>query len=146
VIGLNKLSEFINRFRPNFKSSINCECYEDPHSDELLYDFAITSPPYYDTEEYSTEKTNSFNRYKTFDDWVDNFYLKMIMKTMDSLKDDGVFILNIGSRKYPLNSILIENFGSTYKIEKDSKQSLAGKSGLGKSGEGETFYIIYKGE
>ena len=85
------------------------------------FDFAITSPPYYDTEHYSEENTNSLNRYKDFDEWCKCFYIPLIRKTMFGLKDGSVFILNIGSRKYPLNQVLLDTFSRRYKITKQEK-------------------------
>ena len=63
---------------------------------------------------------------------------------MDSLKNGCTFVLNIGSRKYPLNQVLIDNFSDKYEI-KIGKEKLQGKSGLKVSDkEGETFYHITK--
>ena len=106
-------------------------------------DMAITSPPYYDSEEYSDEPTNSLNRYRCFEAWRNGFYIPMIQKTMDALKSGGVFVLNIGSRQYPLNEALMDSFGDKYNIEK-YKNLLSGQAGFLKSGEGESFYIIRK--
>lgn len=103
--GLQKLGEWLKVLQPSF----NYHVYKLPYEDfktELLYDIALTSPPYYNTEHYSDEETNSLNRYKTFESWVDGFYKPMILNTMNRLVDDGVFILNIGDRKYPLSEEL----------------------------------------
>jgi len=63
---------------------------------------------------------------------------------MNAIKPGASFVLNIGSRKYPLNKLLFTNFENKYKIKK-MKISMGGKAGaLGKKGEGETFYSITK--
>jgi hypothetical protein len=141
--GLLELFNFITHINRDFVAKINNVPFEDAIIQDSFYDFAITSPPYYDTEIYSDEETNSLNRYKNFSSWVDGFYVPMIAKTMDSIKPGKTFILNIGSRKYPLNEILIGNFKNNYKIEKLGN-FLSGSQGLGKSGEGEMFYAITK--
>ena len=65
-------------------------------------------------------------------------------KTMDSLKKECSFVINIGSRIYPLNEVLINNFAEKYEISK-GKDRLSGKSGLkNNTKEGETFYRIKK--
>jgi hypothetical protein len=138
--GLNKLAEFISTMNKTFTAKIHKLPFEEIGIEKGEYDFAITSPPYYDTEIYSNEETNSLNRYKTFSDWKDGFYIPMIRKTLEALKSRGVFVLNIGSRVYPLNEILLENFGK-HKIEKMGNY-LSGSAGLGKTGEGEMFYLI----
>ena len=141
--GLYKLQDFIQKLSPCFESIVECMPFEDAAINMDYYDFALTSPPYYDTEEYSDEETNSLNRYKTFDDWCNGFYIPMIQKTMDALKHGCSFILNIGSRKYPLSTVLKQNFSNKYHIEK-AQNRLSGAAGLNKSGEGETFYQIKK--
>ena len=141
--GLFKLYDFIKVMNEDFVANIYNIPFEDSYLIENSYDFALTSPPYYDTEIYSDEETNSFNRYTTFDNWCEYFYLPLIQKTMNALKNDGKFILNIGSRKYPLNKILMANFALTYSIKKCGNY-LSGSGGLGKEGEGEMFYLISK--
>ena len=142
--GLLKLGKFIQGFRKEFNPTIHCLPFEESRLRKNKYDFAMTSPPYYDTEKYSEEKTNSLNKYKTFEKWVDGFYLPLIEKTMEALNPGGTFVLNIGSRKYPLNKILFSNYENKYKIKK-MKISMGGTgNGLNKKGEGETFYSITK--
>jgi len=142
--GLLKLLEFIKKAQPEFKANLFNSCYEDITLREDIFDFAITSPPYYDTEEYSDEETNSLNRYKTFDQWVQYFYLPMISKTIKAIKPGCTFALNIGSRMYPLNQLLRDNFGDDHEITVDGKKFSGNSSGLNKKGEGETFYFIKK--
>jgi len=141
--GLTNLFEFIKSIDNNFQATIQNMPFEDAELNNEEFDFAITSPPYYDTEEYTNESTNSLNKFKTFYSWVDGFYLPLIEKTMDALKEGGVFILNIGDRRYPLSTILIDKFSSKYEIEKVQSQ-LSGKAGLSKSSSGESFYAIKK--
>ena len=99
--GLLKLGEWLKSLQPTFDFEIYKMPYEDFNTDEK-FDMALTSPPYYDTEHYSEEDTNSLNRYSTFDKWVGGFYRPLIVNTLDRLVDDGIFVLNIGDRKYPL--------------------------------------------
>lgn len=144
--GLNELGEWIKKRNQYFDFKIDNLQFEDAIVKKNEFDFAFTSPPYYDTEKYGNEKTNSYNRYKSFNDWCDLFYLPMIQKTMDSLKKDCSFVLNIGSRVYPLNEVLKSNFSNKYLIENE-KDMLQGKkkSGLKNNvNEGETFYRIVK--
>lgn len=142
--GLINLFAFLKSIDSSFFAEINCIPFEDSNLCRESFDMAITSPPYYDTEIYTDESSNSLNRYNSFDRWCDGFYLPMVEKTMDALKSNSVFILNIGSRKYPLTDVLISSFGGKYSIKKTAI-SLSGIGGLGKSGEGESFYEIRKG-
>ncbi len=141
--GLKKLNEFIKQFRPEFNATIHCLPFEDSIIIDNSFDFALTSPPYFDTEKYTNEKTNSFIRYSTFDSWVQYFYLPLISKTMATLKFQKYFILNIGDRKYPLSKILKENFEKVYEIKKLTS-FLSGRGGLRSSEGAETFWSIRK--
>ena len=140
--GLIKLYKWLKGFNNNFNANINKLPFEDSKLEKESFDFALTSPPYYNTEKYSDEETNSLNRYKTFDDWSNEFYIPLIKKTMRALKHNCTFVLNIGSRKYPLNQILLDNFSSIYEISKLG--GALNRNGLNKKGEGETFYAIKK--
>lgn len=141
--GLLKLRDFLRKFRPGFNPDIQCLPFEDAEIKKDCYDFAITSPPYYDTEVYSEEETNSLNRYKTFEDWCDAFFIPMIKKTIDALKRGKIFVLNIGSRRYPLSSVLYSSQIKGINIVKGP--NWLSNSGLGrKEKEGESFYYIKK--
>ena len=104
--GLVKLGEWLKILQPSFNFHIYHTPYEDFETD-MVFDVALTSPPYYDTEHYSEEETNSFNRYNSFESWVDGFFRPLIVNTVKRVKSGGVFILNIGDRKYPLSDTAI---------------------------------------
>lgn len=103
--GLQRLGKWLQSLQPSFKFSVELLPYEDFYTDSK-FDIALTSPPYYDTEHYSDESTNSLNRYQSFDEWIDGFYTPLILNTVSRLTDDGVFILNVGDRKYPLSDAM----------------------------------------
>jgi len=133
--GLIELGNFLKLFKNGFDFHIENIPFEDANISDF-YDVALTSPPYYDTEIYSEEETNSCNRYKTFDSWCSGFFIPMIEKALSHSK---VFIINVGSRKYDLKTILLSNFINT----KEIGSKLSGSGGLGKINEGkEAFYII----
>lgn len=140
--GLRRLFEWLQTFRSTFTATIHEAPFEDVELPAQFYDLALTSPPYFDTEHYAPgEATNSFNRYATFDAWCDGFYAPLINKTMAALKPGASFVLNIGSRKYPLSEKMREICGERFEIIKQ-KGRLSGVAGFGKDGEGETFYEI----
>lgn len=103
--GLLKLGEWLKCLQPTFNYKIYNMPFEDNTLDEK-FDVALTSPPYYDTEHYSDEETNSLNRYKTFEEWCDGFYAVLLKKAVNLLEDDAKFIINVGARLYPLDKEL----------------------------------------
>ncbi len=155
MAGLQRMArEFIAPFRPDFSASLTCLPFEDADLPSDHFDFALTSPPYFDTERYADgESTNSHNRYASFEDWVEGFYEPFLVKTMTALKPDATFVCNIGSRRWPLDEELLricsERGYLVGRLEKYNRVSLADnqikKSGKEKK-EGETFYTIKKGK
>jgi DNA polymerase I-like protein with 3'-5' exonuclease and polymerase domains len=141
AVGLRKLHDWLRVFRSDFSATIHEAPFEDIELPPASFDFALTSPPYYDTERYADEPTNSFNRYHSFDDWCRGFYEPLIHRTMAALKPGAAFVLNIGSRVYPLNDRLHAIARDRYIVEKQ-KGKLSASNGLGKEGEGETFYEV----
>lgn len=61
---------------------------------KLDYDCVFTSPPYYNIEIYEGTK------YKTDEEWDENFYIPLFTQTYKHLKRGGHFILNIPKKLY----------------------------------------------
>jgi hypothetical protein len=78
-----------------------------PFEDALLkarsFDFALTSPPYFDTEKYDGA-SSSWRLYQSYDAWVAGFYKPLIVSAARALKRGGVFALQVGSQRYPLQA------------------------------------------
>jgi len=79
---------------------------EDPSAYGVApYDFAITSPPYFDTERYSDEGTQSSVRYPEYGLWLSGFLGPMVACVHAALKPGAAFALNIADVKgRPLES------------------------------------------
>lgn len=76
---------------------VNCIGAEDYEPQPGAYDMALTSPPYFDTERYADEPTQSFVRFPEYHAWVDGFLYPMVAHVYDALRDGGVFLLNVGN-------------------------------------------------
>ena len=55
---------------------------------EEVFDIAVTSPPYFNTEHYSVDDTDSAIRYPEYNLWVNNFYTPLIVNTINRLSDN----------------------------------------------------------
>jgi hypothetical protein len=71
-----------------------------PAEDALLTleyspDLIFTSPPYFIIERYSKDSTQSWQRYKKLDAWLDNFLFPVIEKSWNLLQTNGHMIINI---------------------------------------------------
>jgi len=109
--GLLKLSEFLltaeNISHPEIK------LFNSPFEDlqelpERYFDFAFTSPPYFDTEIYSDEETQAANRYKTLEEFNERFLTELIAKTVRHLKKGKCFLLNIGGNQIRFDKIVFD--------------------------------------
>lgn len=70
------------------------ECYE-PKSQSL--DLCFTSPPYFDTERYSDEDSQSYMKYPTKESWLIGFHKKTIENCYRGLKGGGKMLINIAN-------------------------------------------------
>jgi hypothetical protein len=58
-------------------------------------DVVLTSPPYFDLELYNNDDSQSYIKYPTYDDWLENWYLKMIEENSKILVNDGLSCYNV---------------------------------------------------
>ena len=70
---------------------------EDYKPKKKSIDFAFTSPPYFDTEKYSNEKTQSFLKFDNINTWKEKFLLKTIENAYHGLKDNKFMALNVAN-------------------------------------------------
>lgn len=99
--GVRKAADAFLPYCPASRVELIKAPFEDVDLDKRVFDMAITSPPYFDVEQYSGEE-QSHVRYGNYDKWVDRFYRVLIEKTYKALKGGGVFVLQVGSKSYPL--------------------------------------------
>jgi len=72
--------------------NIGSELYK-PKKESL--DLCFTSPPYFDTEKYSEEESQSYIKFETIEKWINGFYKKTILNCFNGLKKGGYMIINI---------------------------------------------------
>ena len=60
-------------------------------------DLCFTSPPYFDTEKYSLESTQSFVKFPTKNKWVNGFLKKTIQNCYNGLKENKYMLINIAN-------------------------------------------------
>ncbi len=70
--------------------------------DKESLDMCFTSPPYFDTEKYSDEETQSYVKYPSHDAWINGYLKDTVDNCRRGLKRDGVLLLNIAAvRSFP---------------------------------------------
>jgi len=95
-----------------------CSPAEDTDLSGVEVDFIFTSPPYFNIEKYSTEGTQSWQRYKTSDAWTEGFLKPTLTNVWGALKEGGRIAVNIADKKgvdicSPMFSHM-ESLGGTY--------------------------------
>lgn len=122
------------------------ECFENCTFNEESFDFALTSPPYFDVEQYHGEK-QAHSRYPQYELWREKFYKPLIYNTFRCLKRGGVFALQVGGQSYPLiaDGIRIAKEAG-FKVERRTPNNLLIDSKLHNTDENkaETLLILTK--
>lgn len=111
--GLQKLKAFL-RLGDNYKQ-YNLP-FEELEVEADYFDFVFTSPPYFDTEHYSDEDTQSFKRNDSYSAWRDNFLYVMIDKIMYCMKHGATCMLNVGNKKYHISDDIKRYLKDKYSI------------------------------
>lgn len=93
--GLNKLKGVYSSV--NKQVELYCKGSEHFQPKENSIDLCFTSPPYFDTEQYSEEETQSFKAYPTKDLWLENYFRQTIKNCKIALKREGYLIINISN-------------------------------------------------
>lgn len=91
--GLKELSK-----KMNIENKI--KLYNKPSENVILdkkMDFIFSSPPYFDHEIYCDEKTQSYNAYPKYDDWLEMYWKKTVENIKNACHKDTIFGINIGN-------------------------------------------------
>jgi hypothetical protein len=99
--GVKLIYETFYKYTDSKNVELNCIAFEEYQCEENKFDFAITSPPYFDVEKY-IGGDQSHKKYNNYDLWKNGFYKTLIHKVYKLLRTNGVFCLQVGSQSYPL--------------------------------------------
>lgn len=121
-----------------------------------IFDFAFSSPPYFDLECYCDEPTQCYNAYPNIYDWFDRYVNQTIKNIFNGLKHDRYYAVNIADFVYN-NRVM--NYVDTWKMYsekagfeyvKDLGLRLMVRAGNGdresrlKKGKSERIMVFYK--
>jgi len=62
-------------------------------------DIVFTSPPYFNTELYADEPTQSCIKFPEYSSWLEGYFRQTIINSYDCLKPDGWLVINIANTK-----------------------------------------------
>ncbi len=114
--GVKTIMEDYSPHTPGKESRLFCERFESAILRRNFYDFALTSPPYFNVEKYEGENS-SHVKFPNFELWDNGFYRELIGKVHGALKPGSVFALQVGNQSFPLEArakIHAAEFGFEY--------------------------------
>lgn len=117
--------EFYDKLTGGTKKVIiyNCGAEDLPWDEITDVDLVFTSPPYFSTEKYNmggeNEDAQSWKKFPDYRSWMDNFLIPVSEKSMNSLKEDGLFMLNImdpkiNGKRYHACDELVDHFADKF--------------------------------
>lgn len=89
----------IQQFGDPQKHQIKYEPFEDANLGPNQFDLVITSPPFFNLEEYTTDAKQSIQRYPQFLDWMVHFLFRSLIKAWNALRDGGYLAIHMGDTK-----------------------------------------------
>jgi len=119
--------KFFNRSFQKYK--VHPVGFENFKIKDNFYDLVFTSPPFFDLESYSQDKSQSIQKYKTLKEWKNKFLFHCFSKSIKALKVGccmAIYISDYKGVKYVADSF---NFMKTLKnVVYKGKISWVGKS------------------
>lgn len=85
--------------------SLHQQCAEDAMQrfSKSSVDLVFSSPPYFDVERYSTDKTQSYQRFKTYTAWKQGFLEPILAGSYRVLRPGGRLVVNVANTPtYPI--------------------------------------------
>lgn len=98
ILGLQRTYQTICRLGlTKSTAELRMVCAEDEMAaeKECSYHLILTSPPFFNREQYSDEPTQSYLRYPTYGEWRENFLYTILEESKRLLKPGGFLILNV---------------------------------------------------
>ena len=96
-----KTYEGLLNIKKDFNHIKNVEIFkigsEDYLPDRNSLGLCFTSPPYFDTEKYSSEETQSYIKYPSEYEWINGFMLDTLKNCYYGLENGGFLVLNIAN-------------------------------------------------
>jgi hypothetical protein len=105
--GLCKMRDDFSYLGKNVE--LHCLGSESYLPKENSIDLCFTSPPYFDTERYSEEETQSYLKYPNYQEWINGFLYQTLKNAKRGLKKGGYLLLNIANAgKLPIEHDALE--------------------------------------
>ena len=108
-------------------------------------DLCFTSPPYFDTEKYSDEDTQSYKKFPSEDKWVNGFLRKTIDNCYYGLKKNGYMLMNIANTpRYKFIEEETQKIAKEFGFEQNDTLQLTLSSVMGAGYKYEPIFVFKK--
>lgn len=74
---------------------LHCQGSEEYIPEDESFDFAFSSPPYFNLEQYTDEDTQCYNKYPQLDEWFEGYVRETIRMIFKALKKGKYYAVNI---------------------------------------------------
>ena len=141
--GLEKIKKDFNYLKKSVElHKLGSEVFQ-PDKESL--DLCFTSPPYFDTEKYSDEETQSFKKYPTKEEWTNGFLRKTIENCYYGLKKGGYMLYNIANTpKYKFIEDETQNIAKEMGFKQEQTIELTLSSVMGAGYKYEPIFVFKK--
>lgn len=92
-----RYQDIIDRLDKSKKCIVITEKFQIAQIVKDYYDLAITSPPYFDLEDYSKDADQSIVEFPTWELWIRNFYTKYLLNMRYGVRKGGVLIIYVSN-------------------------------------------------
>lgn len=88
--------KIMDRLDSTHKCRFFCEPFQHAEVLKGYYDLGVTSPPYFDLEEYSTDPSQSVaDGSRTYQSWLENFYIPYLTNLRSAIRPGGKIIIYV---------------------------------------------------
>ena len=95
-LGLNNMASRLNVGKEISLCNVGSEEFD---LKDMKVDLVFTSPPYFNTEIYSDEETQSCNKFPEYRDWLDGYLYQTLKHVPETLKKGGYLVINIANTR-----------------------------------------------
>jgi len=99
----NNLNEMLLFFKGKGKIIKGMSEEINTYEDIPKVDFIFSSPPYFNMEIYNDDDTQSYNKFKDFNDWLNNYWNKTVINCLNKLNEKKYFSLCIVEKYFKYN-------------------------------------------
>jgi len=122
-------------YKYNFRFDLGCAEEIMPELNDK-YDLIFTSPPFFNTEIYNDDHSQSSNRFNKYNVWLNDFLFRIVDESYRLLNDNGSLVLNVKNLAYyKIADDLCKHCENSWELEKTYHMRLSNSEFFRKNGK-----------